>query len=47
MESYLVNGTAPGYGCSSYVLEDGDVIEWRYTCQLGNDVDSEVGGDVR
>lgn len=42
---YLVNGTAPGYGCSSYVLEDGDVIEWRYTCQLGNDVDSEVGGD--
>ena len=35
---YKVNGWYPNYGCSKYVLEDGDVIEWRYTCQLGYDI---------
>lgn len=35
---YKVNGEFPNYGCSKYALEDGDVIEWLYTCNLGKDV---------
>ena len=43
---YCVNGWFPNYGCSSYTVEDGDVIEWRYTCNLGSDVgDTYMGGD--
>lgn len=38
---YKVNGEFPGYGCSKYVLKDGDVIEWVYTCDLGRDVGSD------
>ncbi len=35
---YRVNGWYPNYGCSSYEVEDGDKIEWKYTCSLGSDV---------
>ena len=35
---YRVNGWYPNYGWSRYQLADGDVVEWRYTCDLGNDV---------
>ena len=35
---YKVNGWYPNYGCSLYYPQDGDVIEWRYTCDLGQDV---------
>lgn len=35
---YQVNGWFPNYGCSRYQLQDGDTIEWVYTCDLGNDV---------
>ena len=35
---YSVNGWFPNYGCSRYVLKDGDVVEWHYTCDLGYDV---------
>ena len=35
---YRVNGWYPNYGCSRYQLQDGDVVEWRFTCDLGNDV---------
>ena len=35
---YKVNDWFPNYGCSSYYLRDGDVIEWIYTCDLGKDV---------
>ena len=35
---YSVNGWYPNYGCSRYALKDGDVVEWRYTCDLGLDV---------
>ncbi|MCD7947681.1 MAG: DUF4430 domain-containing protein [Oscillospiraceae bacterium] len=35
---YQVNGWFPNYGCSRYQLQDGDVIEWVYTCNLGIDV---------
>lgn len=35
---YQVNGWYPNYGCSRYQLQDGDVVQWRYTCDFGNDV---------
>ncbi len=41
---YKVNGWFPNYGCSRYVLKQGDKIEWLYTCDLGNDIG---GGGVR
>ncbi len=36
--TYCVNGVFPNYGCSSYVLKDGDEVEWHYTCDCGKDV---------
>ena len=39
---YKVNGWYPNYGCSSYYLSDGDVIEWVYTCDYGVDVGGEL-----
>ena len=43
---YKVNDWFPNYGCSRYILQDGDVIEWMYTCDLGRDVGGEgaIGG---
>lgn len=38
---YKVNGKFPNYGSSRYTLQNGDRIEWVYTCDLGKD----VGGD--
>lgn len=35
---YCVNGWFPNYGSSSYILADGDVIEWQFTCDLGYDI---------
>ena len=35
---YRVNGWYPNYGCSRYRLAQGDVVEWRYTCDLGKDI---------
>lgn len=35
---YSVNNWFPNYGCSRYQLQDGDVICWVYTCDLGADV---------
>ena len=35
---YSVNGVFPNYGCADYKLENGDVIAWRYTCNLGGDI---------
>lgn len=29
---YQVNGVYPNYGCSGYILTDGDTILWSYTC---------------
>lgn len=37
---YSVNGWYPNYGCSRYTLKQGDNIEWRYTCNLGKDINS-------
>ncbi|MBV1817071.1 DUF4430 domain-containing protein [Anaerosalibacter bizertensis] len=38
---YSVNGKFPDYGVSKYVLKDGDVIEFNYTCDLGRDLGHE------
>ena len=35
---YKVNGWFPNYGCSRYLLQPNDIIEWVYTCDLGRDV---------
>ena len=35
---YRVNGWFPNYGCSRYLLEEGDQVEWVFTCSLGVDV---------
>ncbi|MFD2129779.1 DUF4430 domain-containing protein [Pseudogracilibacillus auburnensis] len=35
---YAVNGEFPNYGVSKYELEDGDEIEFLYTCDLGRDL---------
>ncbi len=35
---YCVNEWFPNYGCSRYALQNGDVIRWVYTCDLGADV---------
>lgn len=38
---YKVNDWFPNYGCSKYVVEDGDVIKWIYSCDLGRDIGGE------
>lgn len=38
---YRVNGVFPNYGCSLYTLNDGDKVEFVYTCDLGSDVGNE------
>lgn len=35
---FCVNGWYPNYGCSRYVVQNGDEIEWNYTCDLGEDL---------
>ena len=35
---YSVNGTYPDVGCNAYDLDDGDVVKWRYTTELGDDI---------
>lgn len=40
---YRVNGEFPNYGCSRYPLQDGDTVEWVYTCDFGADVGGRVG----
>ena len=35
---YKVNGQFPNYGCSSSFPEDKAIIEWVYTCNMGEDV---------
>jgi hypothetical protein len=35
---YSVNGWYPNYGCGQYLVREGAVIEWNYTCDLGRDL---------
>lgn len=38
---YFVNGDPQGMGCESYILHDGDYVEWRYTLDFGKDIDAD------
>ena len=39
---YCVNGSFPGVGASSWILKNGDVMRWQYTCEsLGADIGSD------
>ena len=42
---YNVNGKYPNYGCGAYKVKKGDVIEWRYTEDLGKDLGAYMGGE--
>ena len=35
---YCVNGDYADVGCGEYELHEGDVVEWRYTLELGRDI---------
>lgn len=35
---YFVNGEYKPQSCDSYILENGDKIAWRYTCNQGGDL---------
>lgn len=35
---FKVNGVESSVGCSSFVLSDGDIIEWCYTLNYGKDI---------
>lgn len=35
---YRVNNESMGVSCSDYKVQDGDVIAWRYTCDMGQDL---------
>lgn len=39
---YCVNDWYPNYGCSRYQIQEGDVIEWHYTCDLGRDLGADM-----
>lgn len=39
---YCVNGEFPSFGCSLYEIKNGDIIEWKYTCDLGRDIGAGV-----
>lgn len=40
---YRVNGIFPDFSSSLYYLRDGDVVEWLFTRDLGNDIGSGFG----
>jgi len=35
---YKVNGQFPGFGSGQYILQQGDVVEWVYSLNFGDDV---------
>ncbi len=39
---YNVNGWYPNYGASLYKLKDGDIVQWRYTTNLGADLGEDI-----
>ena len=43
---FLVNGASPSVSCSDYVLSDGDVVEWAFTCDMGADLGLEFSGEA-
>lgn len=41
---YQVNGVFPNYSAGLYTLQNGDVLRWRYTTNLGKDLEDEDAG---
>ncbi|MBU5437888.1 S-layer homology domain-containing protein [Tissierella sp. MSJ-40] len=39
---YNVDGWYPNYGASAYKLKDGEVVQWRYTTNLGEDLGEDI-----
>ncbi len=35
---YRVNGETYSLGCDQYILHSGDTVEWRYTLEMGRDI---------
>ena len=35
---FKVNGVKSDKGCNEYKVKNGDIIEWIYTCDVGNDI---------
>ena len=44
--TYCVNGVFPSYGVSACAVQDGDVIQLLYTCDLGADVGNSYSEDT-
>lgn len=42
---YRVNGKFPSIGCNAFKLNNGDKIEWLYTCDLGADIGNRYKGE--
>lgn len=40
---YKVNGIFQNAGCAAVVLQDGDTVEYLYTCDLGADIGNSYG----
>lgn len=40
---YRVNGEKASVGSDSFILSDGDVVEWLYSCEAGKDLEKEYG----
>lgn len=36
--NFIVDGEGASYGSDKIILEGGEVIEWKYTCDLGRDI---------
>lgn len=43
---YKVNGVFSSGDSSSYILKDGDAVEWVYSCDLGRDVGNSYGEET-
>lgn len=39
---YRVNGEYPNVGCDAFFPDQGDVIEWKYTCDFGEDIGKPI-----
>ena len=36
--TYFVNGKTPNVGCSQCFVKDGDIVEWKYVCEITFDM---------
>lgn len=43
---YKVNDWYPNYGCSRYVIQNDDTVEWNYTCSSGKDLSIQKNSEI-